>query len=349
MPTTAPVMSTSGPPELPGLIAASVWIAGYVVELPCVVGADVDRAVQRADDAAGDGRVEAERRADRDDALADAEVGRLADRRRREVGDAGGLDHRGVGERVGAEDLGVGAGAVVEGRPERAAARAPSTTWLLVRMVPSAVRMMPEPDPVPCAPATSIFTTLGRTFWATDSTEPSAAGVSVCRHRRGGHRVGLGGARRLVVGRVPQGRPAEAGTAAHEQRGRDDRRRQARTPPAGLALRARAAGLGGGAGVSPHRGRLAGAAGVWMRRSCLEPAPGPCGCAENGLGRHRDLSGPARRARAYLAALPVATASSAIHCGTSSSSACSSSVPTHSSTTHHEISASAPGSSGGSM
>ena len=34
MPTTAPVMSTSGPPELPGLIAASVWMAGYVVELP---------------------------------------------------------------------------------------------------------------------------------------------------------------------------------------------------------------------------------------------------------------------------------------------------------------------------
>ena len=28
MPTTWPDMSTSGPPELPGLIAASVWIAG---------------------------------------------------------------------------------------------------------------------------------------------------------------------------------------------------------------------------------------------------------------------------------------------------------------------------------
>ncbi len=27
MPTTAPVPSTSAPPELPGLIAASVWIA----------------------------------------------------------------------------------------------------------------------------------------------------------------------------------------------------------------------------------------------------------------------------------------------------------------------------------
>ena len=34
MPTTAPFMSTSGPPLLPGLIAASVWIAGYVVLWP---------------------------------------------------------------------------------------------------------------------------------------------------------------------------------------------------------------------------------------------------------------------------------------------------------------------------
>ncbi len=34
MPTTSPFMSTSGPPLLPGLMAASVWIAGYVVELP---------------------------------------------------------------------------------------------------------------------------------------------------------------------------------------------------------------------------------------------------------------------------------------------------------------------------
>ena len=34
MPTTSPFMSTSGPPLLPGLMAASVWMAGYVVELP---------------------------------------------------------------------------------------------------------------------------------------------------------------------------------------------------------------------------------------------------------------------------------------------------------------------------
>ena len=30
MPTTCPHVSTSGPPELPGLMAASVWIIGSV-------------------------------------------------------------------------------------------------------------------------------------------------------------------------------------------------------------------------------------------------------------------------------------------------------------------------------
>ena len=47
------------------------------VALPCASGPTFDRPVQRADDAAGDGGVEAERRADRDDALADVEVAGL--------------------------------------------------------------------------------------------------------------------------------------------------------------------------------------------------------------------------------------------------------------------------------
>ena len=58
---------------------------------------------------------------------------------------------------------------------------ATSTTWLLVRIWPSEVRMIPEPEPWPSAPATSIFTTDGSTVWATCSIEPSpdaAAGVS---------------------------------------------------------------------------------------------------------------------------------------------------------------------------
>ena len=87
IPTTAPVMSTSGPPELPGLIAASVWIAGYVVELPSSSEPTLTGRFERADDAAGDGGVEAERRADGDHALADPEVGGLADGGRRQPGD----------------------------------------------------------------------------------------------------------------------------------------------------------------------------------------------------------------------------------------------------------------------
>ena len=65
-------MSTSAPPELPGLIAASVWIASMTVLAFSVPdgAAGAHRAVQRADDAGGDGALQAERRADRDDLLA---------------------------------------------------------------------------------------------------------------------------------------------------------------------------------------------------------------------------------------------------------------------------------------
>ena len=86
IPTTWPVMSTSGPPELPGLIAASVWIAsvsGGLCRCRSRVcrSADRDRAVERADDAGGDGGLQAERRPDRDHRLADLEVAGLADGR----------------------------------------------------------------------------------------------------------------------------------------------------------------------------------------------------------------------------------------------------------------------------
>ena len=50
-----------------------------------------------------------------------------------------------------------------------------AATWLLVRILPSALRMMPEPDPEPPEPLTLIFTTEGRTFAATFSMEPVAA------------------------------------------------------------------------------------------------------------------------------------------------------------------------------
>ena len=48
----------------------------------------------------------------------------------------------------------------------------PATTWLLVRISPSSLRTMPEPDPEPAWPFTLILTTEGSTELATFSTVP---------------------------------------------------------------------------------------------------------------------------------------------------------------------------------
>src|SRR5680860_963373 len=58
-------------------------------------------------------------------------------------------------------------------------AAATSTTWLLVRISPSALKMMPDPEPCPCSPWTLIFTTEGSTELATSSTEPGSGAESV--------------------------------------------------------------------------------------------------------------------------------------------------------------------------
>ena len=115
MPTTAPVMSTSGPPELPGLMAASVWIAGYVVELP---SSSEPTLTGRSRALTMPLVTVASRPNGEPIATTPSPTPRLADLPMvagGEVGDALGLDHGGVGERVGAEDLGLGARAVVEG------------------------------------------------------------------------------------------------------------------------------------------------------------------------------------------------------------------------------------------
>src|SRR3954469_16848854 len=65
-PGTQPWRSTSGPPELPGLMDASVCTIGRVP--PGARG-----AVDGADDACGDGTGQAERRTDGDDGLSDLE------------------------------------------------------------------------------------------------------------------------------------------------------------------------------------------------------------------------------------------------------------------------------------
>ena len=97
IPITRPRASTSGPPELPRLIAASVWIASLIGE----AGQRLDRAVQARDDAdrqrlrlaeglpIGDDRradLQRARRAERQRAQRRGPRGRPEERRRRSSG-----------------------------------------------------------------------------------------------------------------------------------------------------------------------------------------------------------------------------------------------------------------------
>ena len=139
MPTTSPRTLSSGPPELPGLMAASVC---SMLTLRC--GADGERPAQAADDADRDGVVEANGlpiaitqspgcicSESPNLASASASRRRLLDQ----------LDEGAVGERIAADDLRVVAYSLVA-RRRRSSPRsssAPSTTWLLVRMSPALV------------------------------------------------------------------------------------------------------------------------------------------------------------------------------------------------------------------
>ena len=76
-PMRRPAESRSGPPELPGLIAASVWMTSASSRSSVSAG-----RLQRADDAGGEGLVEAERIADGEGPLPDLEIVRIAEGRR---------------------------------------------------------------------------------------------------------------------------------------------------------------------------------------------------------------------------------------------------------------------------
>ena len=108
MPTSLPSRSTSAPPELPGLIAASVWMKERNI------AADAG-ARQRRDDAAGDGLADAERIADRQHEIADLElvaVAELEDRQPLAMGVD--LQHREIGVLVREKDLRLELAAVVQ-------------------------------------------------------------------------------------------------------------------------------------------------------------------------------------------------------------------------------------------
>ncbi len=103
MPRTRAPASSRGPPELPGLIEASVWIAPLDLEL----GQRFDRAVGCRDDADRERLLLAEGAADRRHRLADHELAVIAQLQRVQL-EAVRLDleQGDVGEGVEADDLG---------------------------------------------------------------------------------------------------------------------------------------------------------------------------------------------------------------------------------------------------
>ena len=104
IPITSPAALISGPPELPGLIAASVWIT-WEIEKPF---GRLDLPLQGGDDAAGDGAVEAERVADRDHRVADFGFGGVAEGQRMDFARRRvDLEQGDVGAGVGADHFGV--------------------------------------------------------------------------------------------------------------------------------------------------------------------------------------------------------------------------------------------------
>ena len=98
MPMTSPSRLTSGPPLLPGLIAASVWMKLFAL-------AQADSAALGADDSRGHRAFQAERIAQGQHPIADFGVVAITQFRRREVIGARDPQHRQVGLGVGM-DLG---------------------------------------------------------------------------------------------------------------------------------------------------------------------------------------------------------------------------------------------------
>jgi hypothetical protein len=100
-PTTRPAVSTSGPPELPGLIAASVWTATCRAAV-----SEPGLPVGRAHDPRGDRAAQAQRRPDGQHRFVDPQVGGGAQRRRSREPCSRCAENGHVGRRVGADDLG---------------------------------------------------------------------------------------------------------------------------------------------------------------------------------------------------------------------------------------------------
>ena len=127
MPMTSPLTLISGPPELPKLIAASVWMKFSKERV--AASRRQARALLGGDDADGDGLVEVERVADRHDPLADAELVGIAQRQRRQALLGVDLEQREVRRRIAADELRRVRSLLLS---RTSILSAPSMTWLFV-------------------------------------------------------------------------------------------------------------------------------------------------------------------------------------------------------------------------
>ena len=113
-PITSPRDETRGPPELPGLSAASVWITSSIIR-PVVARIERPRAETTP---AVTVELEAERVADRHHELATANGLGIAEPRGRQVAGGIGADQRHVGVGVDADELRVGGSAIGVGEAD---------------------------------------------------------------------------------------------------------------------------------------------------------------------------------------------------------------------------------------
>ena len=81
------------------------------------------------------------------------EVVGVAEGRRGQAADAVGLDDREIGQWVAADDVALAVVPSLKLTASEPPLAASSTTWLLVRIWPSSVRMIPEPEPLSLRPA----------------------------------------------------------------------------------------------------------------------------------------------------------------------------------------------------